>query len=70
MMTYLARFWLALDILLNTIMGGDVETMSSRMGRAIMQGRKCVLCRVTCRLLDVFWPGHCVHNIMDPVNKK
>jgi hypothetical protein len=69
MMTYLARFWLALDILLNVILGGDVETMSSRMGRAILQGRRCVLCRFTCRLLDVFWPGHCVHNIMEPFDK-
>lgn len=68
-MDYLRRVFLAADIMANTILGGRVETMSSRMGRAVLQRRQCVLCRLTCRLLDVFWPGHCVHNIMEPVDK-
>lgn len=66
---YLSRCWLALDILINTLLGGDVETLSSRMGRAILTGRRCAVCRVVCRLLDVFWPGHCIHNITNRVNK-
>lgn len=66
---YLARCALAFDILLNTVLGGDVETISSRMGRALQQGRPCLLCRGVCRLLDLFWPGHCLHNIMNKVNR-
>lgn len=68
-MNYLARVWLALDILLNTLLGGDVETISSRMGRAIQQGRRCAVCGAVCWLLSRWWPDHCIHNIMDPVNK-
>ena len=70
MRAYVANFVLALDIWLNTLMGGDVETMSSRMGRALRDGRKCVLCTTVCWLLSRFWPSHCINNIMNPVNKK
>lgn len=69
MRAYLARLWLAFDILLNTLIGGDVETMSSRMGRALKEGRRCVVCSSICWLLSRFWPDHCVHNIMTPVSK-
>jgi hypothetical protein len=69
MRTYLAKLWLALDILLNTLLGGDVETISSRMGRALKEGRRCLLCGPVCWLLSRFWPSHCVNNIMTPVNK-
>lgn len=69
MRAYFARLWLALDILLNTLLGGDVETISSRMGRAIKEGRRCLLCGLLCWLLSRFWPSHCVNNIMNPVNK-
>lgn len=68
-MRYLARFWLALDILLNVVLGGDVETMSSRMGRKIRDGRRCAVCSAICWLLSRFWPSHCVNNIMEPLNK-
>lgn len=69
MRAYLFRCFLALDILLNVILLGDVETLSSRMGRAIKEGRRCVLCGPVCWLLSRFWPDHCIHNIMNPVNK-
>jgi hypothetical protein len=64
---YLSRFWLALDILLNVLLGGQVETMSSRMGRALLEKRRCVLCKPVCWLLSRWWPDHCIHNIMDPI---
>lgn len=70
MKAYLARVWLALDILLNTVLGGDVETISSRMGRAILEKRPCLLCGPVCWLLSRWWPDHCIHNIMAPVNKR
>jgi hypothetical protein len=69
MMTYLARVWLALDILVNSILGGRVETMSSRMGRAIRDGSSCALCGAVCWLLSRWWPDHCVNNIMEPVDQ-
>jgi hypothetical protein len=67
---YVARVWLALDILLNAIFGGDVETISSRMGRAIKEGRRCRLCTGVCWLLSRVRPDHCVNNIMKPIGKK
>lgn len=67
---YVGRCWLALDILANVLLGGDVETISSRMGRALATGRRCLLCGLVCGLLDVFWPGHCLNNIMAPLNKR
>lgn len=69
MIAYFARFWLALDILLNVLLGGQVETMSSRMGRALLENRRCVLCGPVCWLLSRWWPDHCIHNIMEPLNK-
>lgn len=68
-MEYLRRVWKALDILLNVILGGDIETMSSRMGRNIKEGRRCPICTGVCWLLSCFWPSHCVNNIMTPLNK-
>lgn len=69
MTRYLANFWLALDILINTLLAGDVETMSSRMGRDIKQGKRCTICSTVCWLLSRFWPDHCVNNVMTPINK-
>jgi hypothetical protein len=66
---YLGRVWLALDILLNTLAFGQVETMSSRMGKAIRDGRQCILCKVLCGLLNLRWKDHCIHNIMGGVER-
>lgn len=66
-MTYLRRLWIALDILINVVLGGNIETMSSRMGRSIKEGKKCTACTVVCWLLSRFWPNHCINNIMDPL---
>jgi hypothetical protein len=68
--TYFARVWLALDILANVLAGGKVETISSRMGRALRDKQSCRVCSAVCWLLSRFWPDHCVNNIMDPVGKK
>jgi hypothetical protein len=65
-MTYLRRIFVALDILINTILGGQVETLSSRMGKAIKQGR-CILCKLICGALDWRWKDHCVNNIKPPI---
>lgn len=55
---YLARLFVALDQLLNTIFGGDEdETMSSRLGKDARRGRfvGCVLCK----MLDWIDKDHC-----------
>ena len=57
-MTYFWNIFIALDQLLNTVLGGyPDETISSRAGKAQRSGKLwgCVLCRV----LDVFDKGHC-----------
>lgn len=69
-MAYLRRIWIALDIFINVILGGDIETMSSRMGRNIQGGQSCKVCTVVCWFLSRFWPDHCIHNIMTPINKE
>lgn len=48
-----------IDQLYNAVLAGDPnESVSSRMGKAIEQGR-CRLCRPVCWLLDRIDPGHC-----------
>lgn len=64
MRSYLRNVWLALDQLLNALTGGDPdETVSSRCGRRLL-ATDCRLCGALCRMLDVFWPDHCIHNII------
>jgi hypothetical protein len=60
---YIRNVGVAADKMLNAVLLGDPnETISSRMGRQILAG-KCVFCKFACRLLDVFWPNHCINNI-------
>lgn len=61
---YFARIWYALDILANVFAFGKVETMSSRMGKAIAEGKRCILCKILCGLLDLRWKDHCINNRM------
>ena len=70
MLAYFGRIWLVIDILCNVLLLGHVETMSSRMGRAITEKRRCVVCGAVCWLLSRWWPDHCIHNIMEPLDKK
>lgn len=54
---------IAVDQLGNALLGGDPdETLSSRMGKAIRDGR-CRLCRPVCWLLNRIDPGHCQNSI-------
>ena len=57
---YLLNLFVALDQLVNTLLGGDPDmTLSGRMGRAVLEGR-CQLCRGVCWLLDLIDSGHCL----------
>jgi hypothetical protein len=69
MKQYISNVWWAIDVLVNVSTGGRRETISSRMGRNIQQGKRCAFCRGVCWLLSRFWPDHCTHNIMEPLDK-
>jgi hypothetical protein len=66
-MAYLRRIWVALDVLLNVLRGGALEPISSACGKEIVAGSPCRFCSAVCRLLNVFWPDHCIHNRIDPL---
>jgi hypothetical protein len=62
---YFSNIFRALDQLLNALLAGDPrETVSSRMGKAIDEGR-CMACRWACRILSLFDQRHCQTSI-DP----
>ena len=54
----------ALDIAVNRLFNGRVETISSRAGRARASGRVwgCVLCKI----LDDIQPNHCANAMKKP----
>lgn len=57
--TYFWNVMLGIDQLANAIIGGDPdETISSRMGKNIREG-KCKLCKVICYFLNKIDPNHC-----------
>lgn len=57
----------AIDRYANTLLGGSAkETISARMGRMV-HADKCVLCKITCRLLDIFDKNHCKKATEDEV---
>lgn len=59
MKSYFWNLLIALDQFANTAIGGDPdETISSRFGRAIREGR-CRGCRLVCRVLHWLDPNHC-----------
>lgn len=64
---YLARFWWVLDILINVLRGGEVETMSSAMGKMIVAGNPGPIPCILCGLLDLRWKNHCINNRMEPL---
>lgn len=57
--TYFWNVMLGIDQLANAIIGGDPdETLSSRMGKNIRDG-KCRLCKIVCYFLNKIDPNHC-----------
>jgi len=60
---YFWNFLVAIDQLVNAMLGGDPdETLSSRMGKNIKAGR-CKLCKVICYFLNKVDPDHCLKSI-------
>lgn len=65
LVAYLARIGFVFDILLNVVACGQLETISSRVGKALVAGRHGLLCAAIAGCLNVFWPDHCLHNRME-----
>jgi len=60
---YLYNLLLAVDQLVNSILGGDCdETISSRMGKRVAK-RDSKLCCIICKLLNKIDENHCVKAI-------
>lgn len=62
MKQYLWNLLILIDETANTLTGGDPgETVSSRAGKAMQEGRAwgCILCR----FLDLFQKDHCIISI-------
>lgn len=61
--TLVRKTWIQLvmlDCYANTLIGGShKETISARMGRLLHTDR-CVLCKWTCKLLDLIDENHCL----------
>ncbi|MEL6207086.1 MAG: hypothetical protein AAFR47_17480 [Pseudomonadota bacterium] len=57
---YTRNFWVGLDVFANTVIGGEVETISERWGRAEARGNWWAA--RACDVLDVFFNevDHCV----------
>lgn len=60
---YFWNFLVAIDQLVNTLLGGDPdETLSSRMGKNVKEGR-CKLCKIVCYFLNKIDSNHCEKSI-------
>lgn len=67
---YLWNILIWLDQGLNTLTGGDPdETVSSRVGKYIRDGRNCVLCKALCWFLNLIDKNHCAKNIEEDEGK-
>lgn len=56
------RILVVLDMLLNVLLLGRIETLSDRMGRHVLNGR-CRGCKAFCRLLDLIDKDHCTKRL-------
>lgn len=53
-----------LDISVNRLFNGRVETISARAGRGVKKGKTWA--KILCRILDKIDPGHCEDALKDP----
>lgn len=60
---YIWNLLISIDQFFNTLLGGfPDETLSSRMGKHVVK-RNCKVCRIICRILDIFEKNHCTKSI-------
>lgn len=62
---YFGRLWWSIDVALNVLALGAVETMSSRMGKSLATGSPGRIPCFLCSLLDLHWKNHCINNRME-----
>lgn len=63
MKRYLYNLLIAIDQLVNTILGGyPDETISSRMGKRVAKNDS-LLCNLLCKLLNLIEKDHCIKAI-------
>lgn len=63
MKRYIWNLLISIDQLFNTILGGfPDETLSSRMGKKV-RNKECVMCKLICRILNLFDKNHCEKSI-------
>lgn len=62
---YFGRLWWSVDVALNVLALGAVETMSSRMGKSLAAGSPGRIPCFLCGLLDLRWKNHCINNRME-----
>lgn len=71
---YIQRLLLALDILVNVALFGEVETISSRCAKRLAASKQCRVCGALCGLIDRLfggrWKDHCKNNRMATVPAK
>ena len=66
--TYFWKLLVAIDQLVNTILGGSPdETISSRLGKR--QRRGCKVCSFLCNILNMFEENHCEKSIEEDENR-
>lgn len=68
MQAYFKRLFVALDILLNVLRGGEIETVSSACGKRLIV-KPCRICGALCRFIETAfkgrWSDHCANNRRD-----
>lgn len=63
MKRYVWNLLISIDQLANALLGGyPDETLSSRMGKRVIK-KKCKVCKMICRLLDLIDKDHCYKSI-------
>ena len=61
------RLLILVDVAINWLFNGRVETISARAGRGVARGRRWAT--MLCRLLDRLDPGHCEAAVRDPLGR-
>lgn len=66
---YFKRLLVVLDMLVNVLRGGELETVSSACGKRLA-AKPCRLCGALCRFIETAfngrWTGHCANNRREP----
>jgi hypothetical protein len=66
---YFKRIFIVLDMLVNVLRGGEMETVSSACGKRLVV-KPCRVCGALCRFIETSfngrWSDHCANNRREP----